>query len=152
MLNEYFEVAVPPIVQRHGGEIDRIIGDALMVVFNRRGDQPDHPARAARAGLDIQERTGEIARRRPGWPVFRVGINTGEAAVGVLGAAGGRTHTVIGDTVNLAARLESKAPAGGVAVGPETLRRLDGATTEPMGAVQVKGKAEPVEAHRLLAL
>jgi adenylate cyclase len=59
---------------------------------------------------------------------------------------------VIGDTVNLAARLEGKAPVGGVAIGPATARRLKGARMEPLGALAVKGKAEPVEVHLLVAL
>ncbi len=152
MLNQYFEVAIPPIARRCGGEIDRIIGDALMVTFNRRGDQPDHPLRAARAAIAIQETTAAIAAEHPGWPRFRVGINSGEAAVGILGAAGGRTHTAIGDTVNLAARLQGVAPVGGIAVGAETARRLDGARTEALGEIRLKGKAEPVEAYRLIGL
>jgi adenylate cyclase len=152
MLNEYFEKVIPPVVQRHGGNIDRIIGDALMVTFNTRGDQPDHPERAARAALAIQESTERSVAEHPGWPRFRVGVNTGEAAVGVIGTAGGRTHTVIGDAVNLASRLEGKAPVGGVAIGAETARRLPHARTEPLGMVELKGKAEPVEAHRLIGL
>jgi adenylate cyclase len=152
MLNEYFERAIPPLVQRHGGEVDRLIGDALMTTFNTRGDQPDHAQRAARAALEIQAATAAIADRHPTWPRFRVGVNTGEAVVGVLGAHGGRTYTTIGDTVNLAARLEGQAPVGGVALGAETARRLSGARTEPLGRLTVKGKEEPVEAYRLLGL
>jgi adenylate cyclase len=153
MLNEYFGVAIPPIVKRNGGDIDRIVGDALMATFNRRGDQPDHALRAARAALELQRATGAIAETHPGWPRFRAAVNTGDVALSVLGTAGGRTHTAIGDTVNLAARLEGAAPVGGVALGAETARRLgDGARTEPMGPLHVKGKADPVEAHRLVSL
>jgi adenylate cyclase len=150
MLNEYFRSAIPPVVQGFGGKVDRIIGDALMATFNTQGDQPDHAYRAARAGLAIQEVTGEIARQHPNWPRFRVGVNTGEAAVGVLGTAGGRTFTAVGDTVNLAARLEAASPAGGVVIGAETARRLPNARIEPLGEISVKGKAESVEAYRLL--
>ncbi len=64
MLNAYFEVAIPPVVRRHGGDVDRIIGDALMVTFNRRGDQPDH---AARAALAVQKTTGAVATEHPDW-------------------------------------------------------------------------------------
>ena len=152
MLNEYFERAVPPLVERHGGRVDRLIGDALMATFNTRADQPDHAVRAARAALAIQAETAAIAARHPDWPRFRVGVNTGEAVVGVLGARGGRTYTTIGDAVNLAARLESQAPVGGVAIGGETARRLTGARLEPLGPISVKGKEEPVEAFRLLAV
>ena len=152
MLNHYFEVVIPPIVRRHGGEIDAIAGDALMVTFNTRGDQPEHPLLAARAALAIQQTTGALADEHPGWPRFRVGVNTGEAAVGVVGAAGGRKFTVIGDAVNLAARLEGVAPVGGIAVSADTVRRLGDAQTEPLGCVEVKGKADPVDAYLLLGL
>ncbi|HEY7723315.1 MAG TPA: adenylate/guanylate cyclase domain-containing protein [Pedococcus sp.] len=152
MLNTYFEVAIPPVVQAHGGDIDRIIGDALMATFNRRGDQPDHAQRAAAAALALQETTARVAARHPGWPRFRVGVNSGEVSVSVLGAGGGRTHTVIGDTVNVASRLEAKAPVGGVAIGPGTLALLPEAVTEPLGPLELKGKAEPTDAYVLLSL
>jgi class 3 adenylate cyclase len=149
MLNAYFEVAIPPIVREHGGEIDRLIGDAIMATFNTRGDQPDHAERAARAALDLQKATTTLHESHPEWPRFRVGINTGEAMVGVLGTSGGRSYTVIGDTVNLAARLEGAAPVGGVALGAGTLRALPGARVRTLGGVKVKGKAEPVDAFVL---
>ncbi|HLL87207.1 MAG TPA: adenylate/guanylate cyclase domain-containing protein, partial [Thermoleophilaceae bacterium] len=152
MLNAYFEVAIPPVVEHHGGDVDRLIGDALMATFNRRGDQPDHAERAARAALVIQEATAAVAAEHPEWPRFRVGVNTGEALVGLLGTGGGRTHTAVGDTVNLAARIEGKAPVGEVALGPGTVERLSGAHTEPLGELAVKGKEEPVAVHRLLSV
>ena len=93
-----------------------------------------------------------MASEHPGWPRFRVGINSGEVSLSLLGAGGGRTHTVIGDTVNVASRLEAKAPVGGVAIGPATRALLPEAVTEPLGALVLKGKAEPVEAHVLIAL
>src|SRR3954470_8439416 len=65
MLNAYFEAAIPPVVQEHGGEIDRLVGDALMATFNRRGDQPDHALRAARAGLAIQKAAERLSAENP---------------------------------------------------------------------------------------
>ena len=150
MLNEYFTIAIPPVVEQYGGTVDRLVGDAIMVTFNRDGDQPDHAERAARAALAIQEATATVAARHPGWPRFRAGVNTGEVAVGILGTAGGRTFTVIGDTVNLAARLESAAPVGGVLIGAETARQLPGARTERVEGLEVKGKTGVIEAYRLL--
>src|SRR4051794_4189057 len=149
MLNAYFEVAIPKVVRDHGGEIDKLVGDQIMATFNRRDDQPDHAVRAARAALAIQEATQRVAAAHPTWPRFRVGVNTGEAMVGVLGAEGGRGYTVIGDAVNVAARLEASAPLGRVAIGGETLRRLPRARTEALGPIRVKGKAEPVDAYVL---
>lgn len=152
MLNAYFDVAVPATVQRHGGEVDRIIGDAVMVTFNRRGNQPDHAQRAAAAALALQEETQRVSTAHTDWPRFRVGVNSGEVTVSLLGAAGGRTHTVLGDTVNVASRLEGQAPAGGVAISAETAARLVGARTESLGQLPLKGKSEPLEAHLLLRL
>ncbi|WP_270888746.1 adenylate/guanylate cyclase domain-containing protein [Pedococcus sp. 5OH_020] len=152
MLNAYFRVAIPPVVSAHGGDIDRLIGDAIMATFNRRGDQPDHARRAAAAALAMQEATAVVAAQHPGWPRFRAAVNTGEVSVSVLGVGGGRTHTVIGDAVNVASRLEAKAPVGGVAVSAATARLLPNARTEPLGTFELKGKAEPVEAFVLTAL
>jgi class 3 adenylate cyclase len=152
MLNTYFQVVVPPVVRRHGGDVDRIIGDALMVTFNKRGDQPDHARRAAEAALALQEAAGAVRASHPNWPQFRVGVNTGVASVTLLGTEGGRTHTVIGDTVNVASRIEGKAPGGAVAIGAATKALLPQARTESLGLVSLKGKAEPVEVFRLLAL
>lgn len=152
MLNEYFAVTVPAVVAPYGGEVDRIIGDALMVTFNKRGDQPDHARRAAAAGLALQTAAAQVADQHAGWPRFRVGVNTGPVTVSVLGTGGGRTHTVIGDTVNTASRIEGKAPAGGVAIGPRTRELLPDALTTSLGELDLKGKADPVEAHLLVSL
>jgi class 3 adenylate cyclase len=152
MLNTYFEVVVPQVVRRHGGTVDRIIGDALMVTFNKRGDQPDHAHQAAAAGLALQAAATAVQAAHPNWPRFRVGINTGIASVSLLGTEGGRTHTVIGDTVNVASRIEGKAPGGGVAIGPATKQLLPQARTESLGLLSLKGKAEPLEVYRLIAL
>lgn len=150
MLNRYLAAAVPAIVRRHGGDIDRIMGDAVMATFNRAGDRPGHAADALRAAVELQRETGRIADANPGWPRFRVGVNTGPAMVCLLGAAGGRTHTVIGDTVNVAARLEGLAPPGGIALGAETARRAGDAVTAPLGRVALKGREGTVEALVLL--
>lgn len=153
MLNEYFEAAVPMIAYEHGGEVDKLIGDAIMVTFNTRGDQPDHALRAVRAGLALQRETGRIVEHHPGWPRFRVGVNSGRAMVGLIGAEGGRGYTVIGDTVNLASRLEGQAKAGQVVVGAGTYHALpDGTRVEPLGGVRIKGKETPVEAYILVEL
>jgi class 3 adenylate cyclase len=152
MLNTLFEAAVPAVVRTYGGTVDRIIGDALMVTFNKRGDQPDHARRAAGAGLALQAATLQVLDTHPDWPRFRVGINSGPVSVSLLGTAGGRTHTVVGDTVNVASRIEGQAPAGGVAIGPGTKALLPGALTASLGPLRLKGKAEPLEAHLLVSL
>jgi len=152
MLNEYFAVAVPAVTSPYGGDVDRIIGDALMVTFNKRGDQPDHAERAAGAGLALQMETSRVAEQHPGWPRFRVGINSGQVSVSLLGAAGGRTHTIVGDTVNIASRIEGQAPPGAVAIGPDTKALLPEAVTTRLGRLELKGKQEPLEVHLLTSL
>jgi adenylate cyclase len=152
MLNACFAAAVPAVKTPYGGDVDRIIGDALMVTFNKRGDQPDHAERAAGAGLALQKATARLAEDHPDWPRFRVGINSGPVSVSLLGAQGGRTHTIVGDTVNIAARIESQAPAGGVAIGPDTKALLPDAVTTPLGELQLKGKSDPLPVHVLTSL
>jgi adenylate cyclase len=149
MLNAYFEVAIPPIVREHGGEIDRLIGDAIMATWGTRGDQPDHAERAVNAAAALQTETARLAGEHPDWPRFRAAVNSGEALVGVVGAESGRSYTVIGDTVNVAARLESRAPTGGVVVGGATLRAVPGLRATSLGEVEVKGKRERVDAYLL---
>jgi adenylate cyclase len=149
MLNAYFEVAIPPIVRQHGGEIDRLIGDAIMATWGTRGDQPDHAERAVSAAAALQMETARLAAEHPDWPRFRAAVNTGEALVGVVGAESGRSYTVIGDTVNVASRLESRAPTGGVVVGGATLRAVPGLRATSLGEIEVKGKRERVDAYLL---
>ena len=149
MLNAYFEVAIPPIVREHGGEIDRLIGDAIMATWGTRGDQPDHAERAVSAAAALQMETARLAAEHPDWPRFRAAVNTGEALVGVVGAESGRSYTVIGDTVNVASRLESRAPTGGVVVGGATLRAVPGLRATSLGEIEVKGKRERVDAYLL---
>jgi adenylate cyclase len=150
MLNGYYRRLVP-LLEADGGVVHQIIGDAVMVIFNQHGDQPDHAARAARTALEFQAEAAEIAAANPDWPRFRAGVNSGEVLAGLVGGPSGhRKHGVVGDTVNLAARLESEAPAGGVVVGAETAAALPpGAMLERLAPLQVKGKEEPVEAYVL---
>jgi adenylate cyclase len=150
MLNGYYGQLVP-MLEAQGGVVHQIIGDAVMVIFNQNGDQPDHAARAARTALAFQAAATEIAEQHPDWPRFRTGLNSGEVLAGLVGGASGhRKHGVVGDTVNLAARLESVAPVGGVVIGAETATALPpGAVVERLPPLEVKGKDEPVEAYVL---
>jgi adenylate cyclase len=151
MLNTYFAQLVP-LVEREGGEVHQIVGDELMVIFNKQGDTPDHPLRAARAAVRLLEIADEIAR--DGWPRFRVGVNTGEVVAAVVGGASGhRKHSVVGDAVNVAARLETAAGPGTALVGAATYDRLPpGVVAERGEPVRAKGKSEPLEAYRLHAV
>jgi class 3 adenylate cyclase len=153
MLNAYFGRIVP-LMTDMGGEVHQIVGDAIMVTFNQHGDQPQHPLLAARAALALQREGSEIAGRGEGWPRFRAGVNTGSVITGVVGGERGhRKHAVVGDTVNLAARLESSAAVGDVVIGEETYSKLpSGTEAEAMEPLHLKGKSSPVRAYRLKAL
>jgi adenylate cyclase len=153
MLNGYFRRLVP-LLEEEGGVVHQIVGDAVMVIFNQTGDQSDHAARAARTALLFQAAAADIAKDQPEWPRFRAGVNSGEALSGLVGGpTGHRKHAVVGDTVNLAARLEAAAPVGKVVVGAETAAALpSGAVLERLPALEVKGKEEPVEAYVLHSL
>ena len=146
MLDTLFQAAIP-VIERRGGTVDRLIGDAVFATF--RGD--GHEERAARAALEMQEATGPLAGANR-WPRFRAGLNSGEAAVGVLGTGTGQTFSAIGDVVNLGSRIEGLAPAGGVAITAETARGLWGAVTDPLATTRVKGRDEEVEVLLLRSL
>jgi adenylate cyclase len=153
MLNGYFGRLVP-LLEQHGGVVHQIVGDAVMVIFNQRGDQPDHAALAARTALEFQAAATEVAATHPDWPRFRAAVNSGEVLAGLVGGPSGhRKHGVVGDTVNLAARLEAEAPVGKVVVGADTAAALPpGAVLERLPSLQVKGKEEPIEAYVLHSL
>lgn len=153
MLNAYFTELAPLIRERHGGEVHQFVGDQVMAIFNKDGDQPDHAEHAVRAALELQERTAEIAAPHPEWPRFRAAVNSGDVVSGVVGERGHRKHGVVGDTVNLGARLEGLAEPGQVVVGAGTYARLPvGAVVERLPQLQVKGKAAPVDAYVLRSL
>ena len=152
LLNEVWTTAVP-IVAAEDGLIENFTGDGLLVIFNALGDQPDHPARAARSAIGLRDAIDGLgARRSAQMPRFHVGINTGPAFVGSVGAAGRRSFGAIGDTTNLGSRLLGAAGPGEIVVGASTWERLGdlarGSALEPL---RLKGKSEPVRAWRLEA-
>jgi class 3 adenylate cyclase len=152
MLNSYYGVVVPVIIEQ-GGTVVQFVGDEVMALFGAPSRQPDHAVRAARAGLGLQEAMSAVTAGRADWPRFGVGINTGPALVGNIGAEQMRNFTAIGDTTNLAARLQSLAEPGQVVVGQRTVEELGRrARTETRGPVLVKGKREPVPAYLLCDL
>jgi len=147
MLNAYWAVTVPVVVREHGGLIERFAGDAVMVVFNAAGDQPDHARRAVDAAVGMQRATEATGAGRDDWPRFRAGVSTGVAVVGNVGTEEQRSIAAIGDTTNLAARLQTAAAPGQVVVSSATAAALDGAyELDGLGLLELKGKEQPVEA------
>ena len=146
MLNEYWAQVVPAI-EAAGGVIEHFAGDGVMVIFNAIGGQPDHAPRAATTALEIAEIGRTLASRHDGWPLFRVGVNTGPAVIGDVGAADRRSFAVIGDTTNTAARLAGVGAPGEVVVAGSTWEALDpGREGSALGPTSVKGKQTAVAA------
>jgi class 3 adenylate cyclase len=152
MLNTYWASAVPTVTEREGGLIERFAGDAILVVFNALDDQPDHAVHAVRAAVEMQQGAEETARDHADWPRFRIGVNTGPAALAIVGAGQQRSFTAIGDTTNVAARLQAAAEPGSVLIGEATYELVrEEIPAEPFGELELKGKPAPVPVYEVLA-
>lgn len=156
MLNEHF-TAVTEIIFELKGTINKFIGDEIMCVFGAPFAIGDEEIRAVEAGLLIQQRVRELnlVREREGRPVFLVGvgIETGEVSAGYIGSPMRMEYTVIGDRVNVASRLCSKAQPGQVVVGTNTWEKVkDRVLGNPIGEFALKGKTLPVLLHEVTAL
>ncbi|MFF5210230.1 adenylate/guanylate cyclase domain-containing protein [Streptosporangium sp. NPDC000396] len=152
MLNRYHTAAVP-VILGNGGTIVQFVGDALLALFNAPAPQQGHAAAAARAALAMQEAAEKIAAGTPGYPRFRIGINTGLALVGNIGSPELRGFNAMGDCVNVAARLEGIAEPGTVVIGQSTLDQIGPrARVRSLGELNLKGKEQPVHAYVLSGL
>jgi class 3 adenylate cyclase len=142
-------------VEEFGGVIQAFMGDGICAYFGVPAAHEDDPERAARAALRIIGiAAGYAAEVEAAWGIsgfnVRVGVNSGPAAVGEVGAADAQT-VALGDTTNVAARLQSAAEPGSIAIGGGTASRLaERFVLEPLGDVSVKGRANPVAAWRLV--
>ena len=148
----YFE-AVRETIGRHGGQLEKYIGDAVMGVFGVPRVRDDDAERAVRAGLALVaavERLGAELGLEDGALRLRVGVNSGET---LFGEASAERGPVTGDVVNTAARLQAAAAPGTVVAGELTAFSVaDAARLEPLDALELKGKAEPVRAFRVAGL
>ncbi len=142
-LNELFEIVVP-IVTRHGGHVDKFMGDGLMAVFGAPESYPDHADRAVRAACAMA--TTVNSDRGPGL-MIGVGVNTGCVVAGSIGGAGRLNFSVIGDAVNVAARVEAATREldEEILITEATRRELSASIdAEPRGEQELKGIGEPV--------
>lgn len=132
-------------VTAFGGQVDKVIGDALVAMFGAPVAHEDDAERAVRAALRMQQSLADLCAESGMDVRMRIGINTGEVLVGALRAGG--DYTAMGDVVNTASRLQSVAAPGQVVVGPVTQAAAGrGVRFEPLGAITVKGREEPVHA------
>lgn len=168
VLNNYFERAATAIF-RHGGSLDKFIGDGIMALFGAPQPSARDPINAIQAAIALQEAIEQVnadlaAQGSDLRLSIGVGINTGEVTAGYIGSRQRTDYTVIGDAVNLAARLESNARPGQILVGEATVQRLHELLqagiefTEgekefafvPLGGLKVKGKLKEVSVYRIL--
>jgi class 3 adenylate cyclase len=139
LMNRYYDGA-RIVLERHGGTVEKFVGDAVMAVFGIPLSSEDDALRAVRAAVELLEGVHELGLEA------RIGVNTGEVV------SGEGDTLVTGDAVNVTARLEQAAEAGSILLGEGTVRLVrDAVVTEPAELV-LKGKPEPVIAHRLLSL
>ncbi|WP_342376161.1 adenylate/guanylate cyclase domain-containing protein [Myxococcus stipitatus] len=156
LLNTYFEQATG-VLTKHGATLDKFIGDAIMCFWNAPLPLEDHAARACLTALDlvaVVDRLSPLFEAR-GLPRLdcRIGINTGHAVAGNLGSSAAQDYTVIGDTVNLASRLEGAAKVYGTRtlVAEETLLAARGAVVaRELDLLRVKGRQHPVRVFELV--
>ncbi len=148
LLNRYFGMTLPAILDEGGTPI-QLPGDAVMAVFGAPIPQADHAARACRAARRMIAAVQEAAGADDA-PRFRIGINTGPALVGNIGSEDFRNFTAIGDTTNVAQRLQAAAEPGQIVIGPATASALgaDAAVTA-LPPVLVKGRERPVQSYLL---
>jgi class 3 adenylate cyclase/tetratricopeptide (TPR) repeat protein len=150
VMERYFAVA-RAVLERHGGTVEKFIGDAVMAVFGIPVVHEDDALRAARAAAELREAlaglNGELQQEFGTELQVRIGVNTGE----VVTSEGGTLAT--GDAVNVAARLEQAAQPGDILIGETTRQLAESALElEPVAPLDAKGKSTPLPAHRLLAV
>ncbi len=140
VLAHYFD-RMKAIVERHGGSVEKFIGDAVMAVFGVPALHEDDALRAVRAAAEMRDAFPELGLQG------RIGVMTGEVVTGT------EERLATGDAVNVAARLEQAAQPGEVLIGAPTLALVrDAADVEPIEPLDLKGKSEPVPAYRLLGV
>jgi adenylate cyclase len=156
LLNEYFS-EMTEVIFKHQGTLDKYIGDAIMAFWGAPLDIPDHAARACRAALEM---AGALARLQERWLQqgrpridIGIGINTGPMLVGNMGSERRFNYTIMGDSVNLASRLEGVTKTFGTRVIISESTRaevLSSATVRELDMIRVKGKTKPVTIYELL--
>lgn len=154
IINACFE-QLGAVIARYDGYIDKFIGDEIMALFGAPAAHENDPERALRAALDMMAALADFNAAYSGYlprPLnLHFGINTGLVITGGIGTRQRQDYSVIGDTVNLASRLEGLGEAGDILVGEETYRRTAPLFEfEPLKPVKLKGKSRPVRVYRLV--
>lgn len=154
ILNEYLALTTASILENEG-TLDKFIGDATMAVFNAPFDLDDYVYKAILTALAIRNGSEELAKRlqaKFGKTIsYGIGVNMGDAVVGNIGCEFRMDYTAIGDTVNTAARLESRAKAGEILISEAVYESVqERIMAEPVGEMELKGKSKAVKVYRLI--
>jgi adenylate cyclase len=155
LLNEYFN-SMTGILYHHGGTIDKYIGDSIMAFWGAPVPQEDHAERAILATFEMQTESDRLSKEfiKRGWPgpAMGIGINTGRVSVGNMGSKYRLAYTVIGDAVNLAARLQSMTRIYKVStiVGEKTAKAVDSIVFRELDTVLAKGKLKETRIYQPL--
>jgi class 3 adenylate cyclase/tetratricopeptide (TPR) repeat protein len=150
---ERFTTLVDGIIASYGGTVDKHMGDAVMALFGAPRAHDDDPIRATRAALDIHDALDRLNETSSRTLQAHVGIASGEVLAGALGRAGAHDYTVLGDSVNLAARLVSIAGPGETLLSDGVYRELFGrGTCDALGEIQLKGIEPTVRVWRLRSI
>jgi adenylate cyclase len=158
LMNEYLS-EMTDIIERHGGYVDKYIGDSIVALFGAPADDPNHAANAARAALDCSTRLAELNRDSAAFRdcklAQRIGINSGEALVGNFGSRKRFNYSVMSDAVNLASRLEGANKFYGTSIiASETTVALagDAFAWRELDTIRVKGRDQALRIYQLMAL
>ena len=156
ILNQYLDLTTKSIFA-YGGTVDKFIGDCTMAVFNSPFDLEDYEFKAIESALMMRDKANELEEaleKKYGRSVsFGIGVNSGYAVVGNIGSKDRMDYTAIGDTVNTAERLESKAKKGQIIISEDIYNNLkDRIIVEDMGIYELKGKANGVHAYNVIGL
>ncbi len=151
LLNQFFELALTE-VHRYEGTINQFLGDGFMALFGAPIAHEDHARRAALAALDIQKELRRLMARADRSIQVRMGLNTGLVVIGAIGDNLRMDYTAVGDTTNLAARLQQLAEPNQILVSESTHQTVEGyCNTNFLGEMPVKGIPEPVRAWEVLS-
>ena len=154
LLNRFLS-AVSRVIFEHGGTVDKFVGDEVMAIFGAPISSPDHALGACGAALDIQIALGELEDGAGAGLRAGIGVNSGQVVVGSIGSEKRMDYTAVGDTVNVASRLQglTREMDTDIIIGPGTYRLAgDAIQARPLGAVRIKGKEEPVEVYGLTGM
>ncbi len=143
LLNKYFEIATS-IIFKYDGTVDKFVGDAVMALFNAPNQLPNHQLKAVRAAVEIQREIKKWGKIKAG-----IGIHCGDCIVGNIGSSHMMDYTAIGDTVNIAARLEGITKAGDIVVSKEVYDKVKNSLPDAKREkASLKGKSKEVIAYR----